>query len=347
MAVTVRPFGKTAKGEEINEYILKNSSGMEARLIDFGAILTVLKVPDKNGRLVDVVCGYDGPEGYMVNPGCFGATVGRHANRIAGAAFELNGKVYQLSKNDGPNNLHSNPGSYYFRMWNAKPAGEDSVEMSLSSPDGDQGFPGNMDITVTFTLTEENGFVIRYHGVSDADTLFNMTNHSYFNLSGHDSGNILDQKIQIFADCYTPGSAQLIPTGEIAPVDGTPFDFREMKKVGQDIYADNEQLKNGSGYDHNFVLREGEGCRLAAIMESDETGIAMKVFTDLPGMQLYTASCLDAAGGKGGCHYGQYAAACFETQFFPDSIHHSNFPCCVLKAGKEFNSVTEYRFSLL
>ena len=345
MSVNTRPFGKTADGKEITEYVIRNKSGMEARLIDYGAVLTALLVPDRDGKPVDVVLGFEKPEDYLTNPGCLGATVGRHANRIGGASFALNGKTYELAKNDGPNNLHSNPGSYYLRMWSAMIVEENSVEMSLHSPDMDQGFPGNMDITVRFDLTEEGGLVITYKGRSDADTLFNMTNHSYFNLAGHDSGSILKQRIRILADAYTPGTSELIPTGEIAPVEGTPFDFREMKEVGRDIYAENEQLKNGSGYDHNFVLREGKGLRLAARMEADETGIAMDVLTDLPGMQLYTASCTDTDGGKGGCHYGQYSAACFETQYFPDSIHHDNFPSCVLKAGENFVSVTEYRFS--
>ena len=344
MSVSTRLFGKTKKGEEITEYILKNGKGMEARLIDYGAVLTALLVPDRSGNPVDVVNGFENPEDYLENNGSLGATVGRVANRIAGASFTLNGKEYKLCANDGRNNLHSNPGSYYQRLWAAKPVGDSCVEMSVVSPDGDQGYPGKMDICVSFTLTEENGLVIRYRGVSDADTLFNMTNHSYFNLSGHDSGLVLDQKLQIFADYYTPGSPDLIPTGEIAPVDGTPFDFRKMKEIGRDIAADNEQLKNGKGYDHNYVLRGGEGVSLAAIMQSDRTGIAMEVYTDLPGMQFYSASSTNMDGGKGGCHYAQYSAACFETQFFPDAIHHENFPSCVLKAGEVFDSVTEYRF---
>ena len=345
MSVTTSVFGKTSDGKTITEYVIRNRAGMEARLIDYGAVLTALLVPDREGNPVDVVLGFEDPKMYEINPACFGATVGRHANRIAQASFTLNGKKYELGKNNGPNNLHSNPGSYYFRMWSGLIVEENSVEMSLESPDLDQGYPGNMKITVRFDLTENNGLVITYRGKSDADTIFNMTNHSYFNLAGQASGSILEQRVRIEADAYTPSTKELIPTGEIAPVAGTPFDFRELKEVGRDIGADNEQLKNGSGYDHNFVLREGKGVRPAARMESDETGIAMDVFTDLPGIQFYTASCTDVDGGKGGVHYGQYSAACFETQYFPDSIHHDNFPSCVLKAGENFVSVTEYRFS--
>ena len=347
MSVSSREWGKTTDGRVITEYTIENASGMKAGILDFGAVLRTLVVPDRDKKPVDVVLGYDDPEKYLTNGSCFGATVGRHANRIAGACFTLNGKEYRLAANDGRNNLHSNPGSYYFRMWEAKPVGDDSVEFFLCSPDGDQGYPGNLLVKVTYRLTDDNGLRITYDLKSDADTLANMTNHSYFNLSGHDSGNVLSQRIRIDADYVTASDAELIPTGEIRSVEGTPFDFRTAKEVGRDMDLSDEQIRNGGGYDHNFVLREGDGVRLVGRMESDATGIAMDVYTDMPGMQLYTACATDEPHGKGGCHYKKYCGACFETQFFPDSIHHDNFRSCILKAGEEFVSVTEYRFGTI
>lgn len=346
MAVQKTLFGYTEDQKEIYAYTLTNESGMKAEVISFGAVLTKLYVKDQDNQLVDVVLGFEDPKDYLTNPGCLGATVGRHANRIAGAAFSLNGREYKLPANDGVNNLHSNPGSYYFRLWESEITADNGVAFSLESPDGDQGYPGNFKVTVTYTLTEENGLVISYDMISDADTLANMTNHSYFNLSGHDSGNILDQEVQIDAAAYTPSDAGLIPTGEIRKVAGTPFDFNSFKTIGQDIQAEDPQLVNGGGYDHNFVLNNNGAYARVAAMYSPKTGVMMDVYTDLPGMQLYTANTTQLSGGKGGCQYGQYSAACFETQFFPDGIHHENFPSCVLKANTPFKTVTEYRFSV-
>lgn len=345
MSVTKSFYGYTSDKKEISSYTITNSSGMKAVVIDFGAVLTSLVVPGRDEKPVDVVLGFAKPEDYLVNPGCLGAVIGRHANRIGGASFTLNGKTYQLTANEGANNLHSNPGSYYLRLWDAEIV-EDGVAFTLHSPDGDQGYPGNFTVTVTYTLSEENGLRLTYEMTSDQDTLASMTNHSYFNLDGHNSGDILAQQVWINADAYTPTDATLIPTGELRSVQGTPFDFTTAKPFGRDIHAEDEQLKNGGGYDHNFVLNNNGTFGLVATMSAAKTGIVMDVYTDLPGMQLYTANATSLSNGKDGCSYEPYAAACFETQFFPDSIHHENFRSCVLKENTTFTTVTEYRFRI-
>lgn len=348
MAVHKSVYGTFPDGRVMHGFTLTNGSGMKAVVSDYGADLLELWVPDKNGGLTDVVLGLAKPEDYEENGPAFGAVVGRHANRIAGASFVLNGKEYRLAANNGPNNLHSKPGSYYQRFWEAE-TGEDEegsyVELSLVSPDGDQGYPGTLQVTVTYTLTEENSLILTYHMVSDQDTIANMTNHSYFNLSGHDSGSVLDQYVTIYADAVTASDSQLIPTGEIRPVQGTPLDFTVRKQIGRDIHADDEQIRNGGGFDHNFVLGNTGEMGLAAVMESEKTGIVMEVSTDLPGMQLYTANSTEIEG-KNGAHYLPFCGACFETQFYPDSVHHDNFPSCVLKAGEEFESHTVFHFEV-
>lgn len=343
MSVVKKFYGNTPDQKEISSYTITNQSGMKAVLLDIGAVIESLVVPDQNGNPVDVVLGFGDPSLYIENDGSLGAVVGRHANRIANATYTLNGKTYQLAVNNGPNNLHSNPNSYYKRLWAAK-TGENWVSFSLESPDGDQGYPGNFTITVTYTLSDENGLSIKYEMESDQDTLANLTNHSYFNLDGHDSGDVLSQKVWIDADAYTPSDATLIPTGEYRDVTGTPFDFRTEKTIGQDIHADDEQLKNGGGYDHNFVLKTDGEFKKVASMAAAKTGIVMDVYTDMPGMQLYTANGTTIDYGKNGSSYKPFCGACFETQFFPDSIHHENFRSCVLKANTKFTTVTEYRF---
>ena len=244
MSVEKKFYGYTADQKEISSYTLTNKSGMKAVLLDIGAVIESLLVPDKNGNLVDVVLGFGDPKLYLENNGSLGAVVGRHANRIANATYTLNGVTYKLEANNGPNNLHSNPGSYYKRLWDAK-IGENSVAFTLHSPDGDQNYPGNFAVTVTYTLSDENGLSLKYDMESDKDTLANLTNHSYFNMDGHDSGDVLSQKVWIDADQFTPSDATLIPTGEYRDVTGTPFDFRTEKTIGQDINADDEQIKNG------------------------------------------------------------------------------------------------------
>lgn len=337
-------FGKTSAGWETTLYTLENKKGMKIAVSDYGATLVKVLVPDREGNSVDVVLGYDDAAGYEKGDKFFGATVGRIANRIGGAEFSLNGKTYQLDKNDNGNNLHSGMDFYSKRMWKVMEYGPDHVVLALHSPDGDQGYPGNVDIEVTYTLTDDNEIKIHYHAVPDADTIINMTNHSYFNLSGQNSGTVLDQEVRIDADAFTEADAESIPTGRIIPVDGTPMDFREKKPIGRDIEEEYQALKFGGGYDHNWVLN-GSGWRKVAEMTSRQTGISMEVYTDLPGMQLYSGNFLEGDIGKGGFAYVKRSAVCFETQYFPDAVHKDNFAGPVVKAGEIYDTSTVYKFS--
>ena len=334
---------KTSKGDEAKSYLLKNKKGMEIVVSDYGATLIQVKVPDREGNLLDVVLGYDKIEGYENGGVFFGATVGRIANRIGGACFELNGKEYQLTKNDNKNTLHGGRDFYSQRMWQVEKEDEAEITFVLNSPDGDQGFPGNLDIHVTYALTEENELKIHYYAVSDQDTIVNLTNHSYFNLSGHASGTAMDQQVMILADAFTEADAESIPTGKIIPVEGTPMDFRQMKVIGRDIEEKYEALILGGGYDHNWVLN-GEGFRHVASMYSEKTGITMKVYTDLPGMQFYTGNFVEEEQGKEGAVYQKRNGVCFETQYFPDAIHKEHFGGPVLKAGETYDTMTVYKF---
>jgi len=340
----VTDFGATVKGDETKLYTLTNKNGMEIAVSDYGATLVQVIVPDKEGKPCDVVLGYDEAAGYEEGDLFFGAIVGRSANRIGGASFELNGVTYQLEKNDNGNNLHSGMDFYNQRMWKVKETADDYITFELDSPDGDQGYPGAVHIEVTYTLAEDNAVKIAYHAVPDADTLINMTNHSYFNMDGHASGDVLDQEVWIDADAFTRADAESIPTGEITPVEGTPMDFRAKKAIGKEIETDYEALNFGKGYDHNWVLNnKGEFAKVAE-MSSEESGITMEVYTDLPGMQLYTGNFIVDAKGKGGAHYHKRQAACFETQFFPDAIHKENFAGPVCKKGETYETTTMYKF---
>ncbi len=336
-------FGSTSKGEKATLYTLRNKGGMEIAVTDYGAALVKVLVLDKDGKVQDVVLGYDDAEGYEKGGVYFGATVGRVANRIGGSSFELNGSVYELTDNDNGNSLHGGRDYYNKRMWQAEKPDDQKVTFFLESPDGDQGYPGNTKISVAYELTDDNELKIRYHGVSDADTLMNFTNHSYFNLSGHASGPVHEQEVFIAADAFTRADAQSIPTGEIVPVEGTPMDFREYKAIGKEIEANYEALILGQGYDHNWVLK-GTGMRTVAGMRSKETGIVMEVLTDLPGMQFYTGNFLINEQGKEGSEYRRRHGACFETQYFPDAVHKEHFEGPVVKAGVSYDTVTAYRF---
>ena len=340
-----KDFGKTSKGELATVYTLENEAGMQISVSDFGATLTSVLVPDKDNNPVEVTLGYDDAAGYEAGLGnAFGASVGRNANRIAGAVIEINGTEYHLTKNDGENNLHSGLDFYHGRMWKVADADDTHVTFEMDSPDGDQGYPGALDMKVTYTLDEENGLTIYYEAVPDQDTVINMTNHSYFNMDGHASGDVLDQEVWIDADAFTRADAESIPTGEITPVEGTPMDFRTKKAIGKEIETDYEALNFGKGYDHNWVLNnKGEFAKVAE-MSSEESGITMEVYTDLPGMQLYTGNFIVDAKGKGGAHYHKRQAACFETQFFPDAIHKENFAGPVCKKGETYETTTMYKF---
>ena len=289
-----KDFGKTSKGELATVYTLENEAGMQISVSDFGATLTSVLVPDKDNNPVEVTLGYDDATGYEAGLGnAFGASVGRNANRIGGAVIEINGTEYHLTKNDGENNLHSGLDFYHGRMWKVADADDTHVTFEMDSPDGDQGYPGALVMKVTYSLDEENTLMIHYEAEPDQDTIINMTNHSYFNLNGHKSGDVLNHTLWLNADAFTPADAASIPTGEIRSVEGTPMDFRTDKTIGKDIEADYEPLVFGKGYDHNWVLKnEGEFDKVAEVA-GDESGIHMSVLTDLPGVQIYTANFLD------------------------------------------------------
>ena len=349
MAYKKELWGNMPDGREVYLYTLVNRNGVSASFTNLGAVWVNMNVPDRDGNVVDVVLGFDSADEYLINPPHFGAPIGRNANRIAGAKFTINGKEYKLEPNNGPNNLHSGPDLYQSRLWDSEAEENDlgtSVSFSLFSPDGDQGFPGNANITITYTLTPDNSLDISYHMICDADTVANFTNHSYFNLDGHDGKDTLKQRAWIDADTYTRADEGSIPTGEFTPVKGTPMDFTVMKPIEQDIHEDYEALVFGGGYDHNWVLNHPQGeVSLCAASESDKTGIRMEVYTDLPGIQFYTANFLKNMTGKGGAVYEKRCCYCFETQYYPDSVNKPEFQSPVLKAGEEYKTTTIYKFS--
>lgn len=343
-AVRVETFGSTSKKEEAVLYTLTNENGMSASITNYGAALVKLNVPDKEGKLRDVVLGYDDVTGYEKGGGSFGAPVGRNANRIGGAVITIQDKTYELEKNDNGNNLHSGTNYYNKRIWNVGEKTDSKIEFVLHSPDGDQGYPGTLDMHVTYELTEDNELRLIYDAVPDQDTIINMTNHSYFNLDGHDSGNVLKELVTLDADYFTRADAQSIPTGELVDVTGTPMDFRMPRALGEAIDTDYEAVRLGKGYDHNWVLKNNGKFDKVAQAVSEKSGIVMEVWTDLPGMQMYTANFLDNEHGKNGAVYGIRDAVCFETQYFPDAVHHENFASPICKKGMPYHTVTSYKF---
>ncbi len=346
MSVTKSLFGTLKTGEEVYIYTLDNQNGVCAQILNYGGIIRNLYVTDKNGVKTDVVLGRDSLEDYLHNDGYLGALIGRHANRIAKGEFTLNGETYHVGVNEGKNSLHGGHIGFDKRVWTAQEAGTDaepSLILTLTSPDGEEGFPGTVNVTVTYTVTADNALKINYRAVSDADTVFNMTNHSYFNLAGHDSGVIDNQTLQINSGFYTPNDDECMPTGEVLSVAGTPFDFRAPKPIGQDINADFDQVRAVGGFDHNFAI-EGRGYRLAAVAECMENGIKMEVRTNKPAMQLYTSNGLKEGTYKDGAHYGAHQAFCLETQYFPNAMAHSHYPSPILRKGEEYNFTTEYKF---
>lgn len=344
MAVEISAFGNHPDGREIRLYTLSNQNGMRAALTDMGAALVRLIAPDRQGRLADVVLGFDRGEDYLGNDSFFGVVIGPNANRIGGASFELDGARCQLDRNDGPNNLHSHKEKgYHKRIWAAK-TDDTSVTFFLEDEDGSMGFPGNKKISVTYSLDEENALTLHYHGVSDKKTLLNLTNHSYFNLEGHDSGGIESHELWLGASHYTPTRAGSIPTGEIAPTAGTPMDFSRQKKVGEEIGADFEQLCLAGGYDHNWVIDGWDGSlRHCATVKAPKSGRVMQVYTTLPGVQFYAGNFISRQKGKEGAIYGPRSGLCLETQYFPDSVNRPEFPSAVFGEGREYDSVTVYR----
>ena len=348
--VTQRTFGTLPSGEEVQIYHLENKSGAFAEVLQFGAILVKLCVPDRDGRLTDVVLGYDDLAGYEVNGCFFGATIGRSGNRIAQSRFTLDGKEIVLTPNEGANNLHSGPDGFEKKMWTASEISEDknAVTFSRISPDGENGFPGEFNVSVTYEMTEENELRIVYGGVCDQTTIANMTNHSYFNLAGEGSGSAMDQYVTIHAEQYTPVGEGSIPLGENVAVEGTPMDFRKAHKNRDEIEADFEQLRITGGYDHNYVT---DGYNKASIREiaeawSEKTGIQMNVLTDCPCVQFYAANFVDQEHGKNGHVYNKREAFCLETQVEPNAVNVENFHSPILEAGERYYSETIYRFSV-
>lgn len=341
----ITPFGTAPGGEPV--FLIKLDNGIiSCEIITFGATIRSVVVPDHNGNPVDVVLGYDTLEEYVHNGGYLGATIGRFANRIAGGSFQLNGHTYKLEANNGRNHLHGGRKGFSHRVWHITNTEEASVTLSLFSPDGEEGYPGNLTCSVQFAL-EDNSLVIRYQAKSDQDTLCNLTNHSYFNLAGHNSGSALDQSIQIFAQNYTPSNPESIPYGTIEPVAGTSMDFRSPTPIGAHIQEDFDQLNNARGYDHNYVIDGAIGVlRTAAKAYSLTTGITLEAETTLPGVHFYTANFVPKrCHGKSGCFYGPQHAFCLETQFFPDSPNQPTFPSAVLKAGDKYTHSTVFRFT--
>lgn len=340
-------FGILKNREEAHKYTINNSNGMTAVVTDFGATLVSLFVKDKNGELRDVVLGFDDAAKYENDASYFGATVGRNCNRIANAKIEIKGVEYQLEDNDSGNNLHSGSNGVSRRLWEVKEQTNSSVVFEITDAHLNQGFPGNATMCVEYKLTEENEIEIIYSAQCDEDTVFNFTNHSYFNLNGHNSGNVFEQELMINARKFTPVNSSAIPSGELADVEGTPFDFTSFKKIGKDISVENEQLSNGNGYDHNYVIdKEGKGMALVARAFSDESGITMDTMSDCPGVQLYTANYVGTDCGKGGSKYEWRSAFCLETQYFPNSINEPAFESPITKAGEKYTSKTVYKFGI-
>jgi len=350
-STTKKSFGKTPDGQPVDLFVLTNKNGAEVSITNYGGAVVSLKVPDRSGKLADVVLGYDGIDGYVNDKSYFGALVGRYGNRIGHAQFVLDGKTYTLAENNGENSLHGGVKGFNKAVWTAKTLSKKDgqlLELSYLSKDGEEGFPGNLKVTVTYTWTDANALKIEYSATTDKKTVVNLTNHSYFNLAGQGSGDILGHLMTIEADKFTPVDSGLIPTGELRDVAGTPFDFRNSTAIGARISQDDEQLKLGGGYDHNFVLRRSAGSSesLAARVVEPTSGRVLEVWTTEPGVQFYTGNFLDGkSAGKGGATYPKRSAFCLETQHFPDSPNQPKFPSVALNPGERYHTITTYKFS--
>jgi aldose 1-epimerase len=349
-SIAKAPFGKTADGASVDIYTLKNAAGMEAAITTYGGRIVSLKAPGRDGKFADVVLGFDNLEGYLGEHPYFGALVGRYGNRIAKGRFKLDGKEYKLAVNNGVNSLHGGLKGFDKVVWVGRevPGSDPSLELTYLSKDGEEGYPGNLTQKVTYTLTAANELKIDYSATTDKDTVLNVTNHSYFNLAGQGQGDILGHVLQLNAAKFTPVDAGLIPTGELKNVEGTPFDFRQPTVIGARIDAADEQIKRGGGYDHNFVVDGQPGTlRLAARVSERTSGRILEVSTTEPGVQFYTGNFLDGTvKGKGGVAYAKRTGFCLETQHFPDSPNHPDFPTTTLKPGAEYKSTTVFKFSV-
>ena len=340
-------FGALADGTAISIWTLRNANGMRVRLIDFGAAIVSVDVPDRTGRTVDVALGFDTLDDYLSHRGCLGAVVGRFANRIAHARFSLDGRDYVLRPRGGAHHLHGGPDGFDRVAWRGEwvTPGR-AVRFSRRSPDGEEGYPGNCDVTVTYTFDDDDALTVAYAATTDAPTPINLSQHTYFNLAGHDSGDILDHELTLAASHFTPVDDSLIPTGEIRGVDGTALDFRRPVRVGARIESGETQLRIAGGYDHNFVLdRTGDGLEFAARVRDPKSGRTLEVFTTEPAVQFYTGNFLDGSQvGKGGHAYQRRFGFCLETQHFPDSPNQPSFPDTILRPGDRFSSTTVFRF---
>lgn len=350
MCILAEKFGNYEGIDNVNIYTLSNANGMKAKITNYGGIVVSLYVPDKNGKLDDVVLGYDNLQSYINDKFFFGAIIGRYANRIEGSYFELNGVRHNLFANEGRHHLHGGKKGYDKVVWDADVVKVDNLQclqLSYLSADGEENYPGNLDIKVTYSITDDNSLKIDYYAVSDKDTIVNLTNHSYFNLSGHECGDILKHELELNCDSFTPIDGECIPTGEIKSVKGTPFDFTSMRPIGEGISANDQQILNGKGYDHNFVISmEDKNLKKAAQLFDPLSGRVMEVYTTKPGVQFYSGNnILDGLSGKNGARYVKRSGLCLETQYFPNSMKNTSFPSPVLKAGQEYKHTTIYRFS--
>ena len=347
--ISKEPFGRTKDGMPVDLFTLRNTKGIEARICTYGGIVVSFKAPDRDGKLGDVVLGYDDLDGYLTNNPFFGCLVGRYGNRIAQGKFTLKGKEYTLATNNGPNALHGGLRGFDKVVWEPSiqttPDGP-ALQLRYLSKDGEEGYPGNLAVTALYTLTEDNGLRLEYTGTTDKETIVNLTQHSYFNLA--QKGDVLKHIVMIQADRFTPVDSTLIPTGELRPVEGTPLDFRKPTAIGARINQDDEQLKFGNGYDHNWVINKPPGdLSLAASVYEPTTGRVLEVLTTEPGLQFYTGNFLDGTiKGKGGWVYMTRNGFCMECQHFPDSPNHANFPSVVLKPGEVYRNTIIYRLSV-
>jgi len=334
-------------GKKVELYTLKNKSGASVTITNYGGRIVSLLVPDKNNKLIDVVLGYDSLASYQKKgEPFFGALIGRYGNRIGKGKFKLDGKEYSLQLNDGVNTLHGGNDGFFGKVWDAKQLGDDKIELTYVSADGEAGYPGKLDVKVTYTFNDDNALKIDYEATTDKTTVVNLTNHAYFNLNGEGNKTILDHELFIDANAYTPVDSTLIPTGKIIPVKGTAFDFTTAKAIGKNIDDKEEQLKFGKGYDHNFALNPHDGNKVIAKVKSTLTGIILEVYTTEPGLQFYSGNFLtgETKDGKGGKPYPYRSAICLETQHFPDAPNHANFASTTLTPGSVYKTTTTYKF---
>ncbi|TPE44049.1 aldose epimerase family protein [Pontibacter mangrovi] len=342
-------FERELDGKQVQLYFLKNKNGLEMAVTNYGAKVVSLLVPDKDGKMEDVVLGFDNLDGYLnANEPYFGAAIGRYGNRIANGKFTLDGKQYKLATNNAPNHLHGGTKGFNAQVWDAKQVNDQTIEFTRLSPDGEEGYPGNLQVKMVYTLTDDNAFKITYDASTDQPTPINLTHHSFFNLHGAGKGSINDHVLMINADAYTPVDETLIPTGKLEKVAGTPMDFREPTEIGKRVEDDFEQLKFGKGYDHNWVLKDSSNSqKLAATVWEPTSGRYMEVYTTEPGLQFYGGNFLDGKDkGKGDKPYEFRSAFCLETQHFPDSPNQPNFPSTILQPGEQYQHTAIYKFSV-